>query len=1480
MAGNTISIGFDYRKQLEKAVKDIETSFDKALGSSSYGIEFERQVAAFKDMLMELKDSLNDSFKGISAGKLDTDKFDAFRTKVTRDFQKVDGEIDSLNKSIKTLNGLLGISGEGVDLSSAINQFKELQNYINANNDAVTKLLKTLKKSNTDLVFDAPSFSIDDAKSKIEKLNELISDEGKSFGGQKSKELQNNYKALSKELQDLLEQSYALEDQLAETNRSDPMFLKMQAELSEAELKLKNVSAALSEIHQIANEKGYSWTKNVDTYEWSQILDIDNLKNIETKVKSTLSELNNYIKDIASSSVVISEKIEDGVGAANIQVRIGTRDNTLRKELEEKISKLQSHLNANPLILPVKMVVSNARTTSENPLKTSTDAIKKAQKALQDETSNVQMNTDDLPKQTLKQALINAERAAKESQKRIQEVFDAVPVQVHLEILPEEIEKVSRAIFDENGETKVDISDQIGKTIKHVDTLILKLKDVDKQVGDTKNNRFLEFSEEIKKSISDLSSLKDILTSIKDLESTIARATNVSTSDEITAQWNKTKFLFDYISDNKDNLNLNTQKKQITELMTEYQKYLDMGSKNPLRYLTDNEKTVEKLYSQYRKFSSLIRKTNEVTTKNNIETQKIEEKSLEKETTTTIKVKPSINPQEFANEVTEQLTGYNVQIGVEPKVKDGSLFDKNSKKEIQIKPIITDESTEEIQNENNAFDETDKSAKKAAKSKEEFKKSNKLLAEGASESSKEINNEINALSSINDQIQTINLDKNSEEFKNAAKSARQYFNELGEIASITRTSGTYNTYNSHTGKTEQEQRISYRITDVNGNSRTVNPQGELIGSKDIVRVVDEYKKYLRIQEEIYKINLKEASNGKLTAEQLSKRDKLLKDIQDQTDKLFDLEQKGLENAELRDEIYRRQQAYRQTEIDTQTKRLISNPLTDFENKLTKLETNKNLSKQTDEYKEKLEEIHNLLGELKSYEQSGIELFNQDTISNVNNITQQIENLFSTVSDMDKVANQAKATGIISNIEDYISKNSSLRMSKQGRGYIEELRTLQTELKNTALTAPELQDIVIKFNNIKTSITEAGLAGRSFFDVIKSKAFYMAAETFARLFSIQDIIRYVRTAITTIRQLDTALVDLRKTTTMSSFELDRFYKSSNAIAKQMGVTTKEIINQASAWSRLGYSSADAAETMAELSSQFAAISPGMDVNQATDGLVSSMKAFGIEVSDAERKISDNINRIGNTAATSNQEIVEMLTRSSAAMATANNTIEETIALETAAVEITRNAETTGTAFKTLAMRIRGYDEETEELSDNLKNIAGDIADLTKINGKGGISLFTDETKETYKSTYQILKEISEIWDQLSDKNQAQLLEKLAGKRGGQVVAGLLTNFSAAEKAMNEMANAAGSADAEMKIIQESIDFKINALKETWVSVFQNLIDRDDIGKIVDGLTAISEAISFITKNIGILGTAGVGLGTFLGIKDLGRGKMLSLKLLII
>ena len=88
---------------------------------------------------------------------------------------------------------------------------------------------------------------------------------------------------------------------------------------------------------------------------------------------------------------------------------------------------------------------------------------------------------------------------------------------------------------------------------------------------------------------------------------------------------------------------------------------------------------------------------------------------------------------------------------------------------------------------------------------------------------------------------------------------------------------------------------------------------------------------------------------------------------------------------------------------------------------------------------------------------------------------------------------------------------------------------------------------------------------------------------------------VKKAVSTITELDTALVDLKKTTAMNENQLENFYYDSNNVAKQMGVTTKEIIDQASAWSRLGYNTAEASTEMAKLSSQFASISPGMSVD---------------------------------------------------------------------------------------------------------------------------------------------------------------------------------------------------------------------------------------------------------------------------------------------
>lgn len=187
--------------------------------------------------------------------------------------------------------------------------------------------------------------------------------------------------------------------------------------------------------------------------------------------------------------------------------------------------------------------------------------------------------------------------------------------------------------------------------------------------------------------------------------------------------------------------------------------------------------------------------------------------------------------------------------------------------------------------------------------------------------------------------------------------------------------------------------------------------------------------------------------------------------------------------------------------------------------------------------------------------------------------------------------------------------------------------------------------------------------------------------------------------------------------------------------------------------------------------------------------------------------------------------------------------------------------------------RMYDEETESYTGGVEQLSGAIADLTKTaSTPGGISLFTDASKTEYKSTYQFLKEVSEIYDDLSDKDQADLLEKIGSKRQGQVIAAVLNNFEAAEKAMDNMANSAGSAEAEMAVIMDSVDYKANKLKETGVGISQNLFKRDDMKNVLDVLTDLGKGLDFVTEKAGLLGTVGLGAGLIAGIKNVGGAKL--------
>lgn len=455
----------------------------------------------------------------------------------------------------------------------------------------------------------------------------------------------------------------------------------------------------------------------------------------------------------------------------------------------------------------------------------------------------------------------------------------------------------------------------------------------------------------------------------------------------------------------------------------------------------------------------------------------------------------------------------------------------------------------------------------------------------------------------------------------------------------------------------------------------------------------------------------------------------------------------------------------------------------------------------------------------------------------------------------------KVSKLRNDIQDWLRKNTAAT---------NEAKTAMTAYLNTLddvgrVSQSSFNEAKQALDNWDTKMRVAGKLGKSLSETFKEgmKSFTSWAISSG---SVMEVWNGLKNGLKTIKDLDTALVDLRKTTDATAQELEDFYFSSNETAKQLGVTTSEVINATSAWSRLGYAIEDAT-TLAKNSAILASISPEMDIDTATDGLVSTLKAFKIEAEDSLDGVISKINIIGNTQAVDNNDVVDILTRSSSAMAEANNTLEETIALGVAATEITRDADAVGNMLKTVSMRIRGYDEELESYTDDLANLSGTIADLTKTaSSPQGISLFTDESKTTYKSTYQILKDISEIYDELDDKTQAQLLEALAGKRQGQAVAAIINNFENAEKSMNSMANSAGNAMQEMEVIYDSMDYKLNQTQETATGIAQNLFGREDMKLVIDVFNEFIGLLDKATDKLGLFGTLGLGAGIFEFIRN--------------
>lgn len=298
----------------------------------------------------------------------------------------------------------------------------------------------------------------------------------------------------------------------------------------------------------------------------------------------------------------------------------------------------------------------------------------------------------------------------------------------------------------------------------------------------------------------------------------------------------------------------------------------------------------------------------------------------------------------------------------------------------------------------------------------------------------------------------------------------------------------------------------------------------------------------------------------------------------------------------------------------------------------------------------------------------------------------------------------------------------------------------------------------------------------------------------------------------VKAYDDALTDFQKVSDLSGDSLEKYAEKLGTLGESVARTRTEMVEGATGYKQSGYSDEDSAK-LAQYSALLQNISDEeISAGDATSFIISQLKAFGDQLgntSDVGKQtltVLDALNAVSNNYAVSSSDLEQGLKNLASTSSAMGNSYEQTLGMLTAVTEITRNA----------SVASRGLRQVFSRLTQTLDDSSSTGKKLVKIYDDLDIKL-KDENGEI-RSSYDILKDLSKHWQDLSKDQQEYIAITSAGANQVNNFLALMTNFDTAVNATKTALGASGSAWEENEKYMKSIEALLASLK----SKFQEII----------------------------------------------------------
>lgn len=171
-----------------------------------------------------------------------------------------------------------------------------------------------------------------------------------------------------------------------------------------------------------------------------------------------------------------------------------------------------------------------------------------------------------------------------------------------------------------------------------------------------------------------------------------------------------------------------------------------------------------------------------------------------------------------------------------------------------------------------------------------------------------------------------------------------------------------------------------------------------------------------------------------------------------------------------------------------------------------------------------------------------------------------------------------------------------------------------------------------------------------------------------------------------------------------------------------------------------------------------------------------------------------------------------------------------------------------------MYLRAAKADAEEAgieTDGMANSVSELRETIKTLTHDKVDIMSDEAGTQFKSTTQIMREIAEVYDSLSDVDQAALLKTISGKRMANTTSALIQNWSTVEDVIESTKNATGSADAENAKYLDSIQGKLAQFQAQFQSASTSVLDSGLVKGTIDAGSGILGFFNTLIDKVGVL-----------------------------